>query len=153
MRTPLLPAGLGHTCTKRFNDVAFMHRVFLKDGSPSHIHGHIWAFEFEFASAQLDVNGFVVDFTRLGEIEAAINLLRDGVVLSEFDPAVNTLSYCKDLCRTVLVPDASVEGLARYLFNIANQLAEGRGAQCVRCTAFEDNTNSATYHQATPCPI
>lgn len=134
------------TCIKRYNGLEFTHRVFLRDGNPSHIHGHVWDFEFEFEASQLNANGFVVDFNSFQKLEDELARLKDTVVVSEFDPAVKQLQNLPELFRLTVVPDASSEGLAQHFFNIADrQLEVGRKVRCIRCTVEESDTNSATF--------
>ena len=131
------------TVTKRYK-VPFMHRVFLRDGSPAIVHAHHWTFEFEFASERLDQNGFVLDFTKLQALEESVECLRDKLVLSVFDPAIPLFRHPNMPIPLYVLPDASSEGLATHFFNKANEAVQPQAA-CIRCTVSEDETNFATH--------
>jgi 6-pyruvoyltetrahydropterin/6-carboxytetrahydropterin synthase len=136
------------TCIKKYDGLEFTHRVFLRDGNPSHIHGHVWGFEFEFEANQPNRNGFVVDFNSFQTLENKLKELKDTVVVSEFDPAVKQLQNLPELFRVTVVPDASSEGLAHHFFTIANRLCDveiERVVSCIRCTVKESDSNYVTF--------
>mgnify|MGYP003660852276 CR=1 FL=1 len=151
------------TITKRYTNLPFGHRQPNHDGHCRFIHGHNWAFEFEFDCDELEPKtGFVVDFGKLkawkGKLEAAFD---HTLVLNEDDPlavlleeAQSRLAASIDVGKwleLVTVNDCSCEGIAVHTFTELNEWLGNqndlamRGVRCIRCTVFEDDKNSATF--------
>lgn len=138
------------TCTKRYIDIPFAHRQPAHDGHCRHIHGHNWAFEFEFAAREKDQCGFVVDFGKLKELRDWLDEKFDHrLVLNIDDPLAQTLAAAQAStgAKVMLVPDCSCEGLAETVLceadAIVQRITSGR-ATVKRVTVFEDSRNSAT---------
>ena len=147
------------TIKKRLNDYPFAHRQHTHDGHCKLIHGHNWDFEFTFACSELDENGFVYDFGKLGWLK---DLLKQGfdhtLVLSKDDPE---LQYFKRVLNNyeggrpevhafadiIEVPSCSCEGLAKYVFETVNSglKRQGNRVWLTAVTVYEDRKNSATY--------
>lgn len=158
------------TCTKRYNDLPFAHRQPNHKGHCSQIHGHNWAFEFEFKATSLDECGFVVDFGGLKWLRAWIEERFDHtLVLNDTDPWLKWLRLhledvtdpadgyegnsnvkpCCHLAKIVTLPDCSSEGIAKWLYEQVNPILEatfkGR-VSLTRVQVIEDTRNSATYY-------
>jgi 6-pyruvoyltetrahydropterin/6-carboxytetrahydropterin synthase len=140
------------TCIKKYTDIPFAHRQPNHEGHCRLIHGHNWAFEFEFAAERKDPCGFVVDFGALGDLKAKLSELDHKLVLNESDPLFPLIAAqltALNVPNVVTVEDCSCEGLAEWALGQANkivaELTAGRAA-CVRCTVFEDSKNSATAY-------
>ena len=110
-------------CIKAYSGIPFAHRAPFHDGHCRFVHGHNWGFVFTFKSITNDINNFVFDFGKLKELKA-------------------------DLCKLVILPSTSCEGIAEYFLNKANDIvgrnSNGRVA-CINCKVIEDENNSATY--------
>lgn len=158
------------TCIKRFADIPFAHRQHNHPGHCRFIHGHNWAFTFEFTARELNACGFVIDFggDTMKGVKNWINATFDHkLVLNEADPfrrqITDALTHvlvpavtepvdegCPryDFADIVVLPDGSAEGLAKWLFRAVServyQATHGR-VQLVRVTVEEDERNSATF--------
>ncbi len=139
------------TCKKRYDDIPFAHRQFRHDGHCANIHGHNWAFEFEFASESRDVNNFVVDFGKLKFIKEFLGKFDHALVLIDGDPMLPVL---RELLRThgvdnlIVLKDGSAEGLAEYVhLEVGNMLSDrfGERVWLNSVTVYEDGRNSAFY--------
>lgn len=152
------------TATKIYRDIPFAHRQHTHQGHCRLIHGHNWQFEFTFAANKTDENGFVMDFGKLAWLKKWIDDHFDHtLVLNEDDPDKKFLFRSlqgltddqRGLAKITFVPDASCEGLARWLLEecniLLNQggLAVDRNVRIVSVTVREDSKNSATYSVST----
>lgn len=153
------------TCSKIYKDIPFAHRQHNHDGHCSMIHGHNWTFKFTFAARELDENGFVIDFGKLGWLKDWINILFDHkLVLNADDPHIDFLTLALDphkqphtktqpktFASITRVPNCGAEGIAMYLLQMVDELLErqtkdrnqGR-VYCVKVKVSEDSKNSAT---------
>lgn len=139
------------TCTKKFGPYPFAHRQPLHTGHCSKVHGHNFYFEMTFAATELDANGFVQDFGRLGYLkEWLADQFDHTLVVLASDPLLAQFQNLEQLqaCYLTVVNDGSAEGLAAYVYaqasSIMRELSSGR-VSLVRVTCFEDEKNSATY--------
>lgn len=140
------------TCTKRYDDFPFAHRAPNHDGHCKLIHGHNWSFEIEFTAAEVDQNGFVIDFGKMKELKAMLCrtfdhtflLNHDDPLLPDFKEFVNLFG----IENIVEVKDCSCEGVAKLVWQLANSFAvkESNGRVKVRqVVVYEDSKNSAAY--------
>jgi 6-pyruvoyltetrahydropterin/6-carboxytetrahydropterin synthase len=141
------------TCSKRYTDFPFAHRQPLHDGHCRFLHGHNWSFELTFASKQVDENGFVVDFGKLGYVKEWLTSMFDHtLVVPEYDreiPTWQTLAS-NDLVDLRIVADASCEGIASLVMDICDQLVSSNTNGRVRVLSvrvWEDERNSTTVYQ------
>lgn len=148
------------TCTKKYIEYPFAHRQWKHTGHCAHIHGHNWTFEFEFTAKDVNESGFVVDFGKLKWLKGYLDLHFDHtIVLCADDPFLREFHSVggSTAWNITTVPDASSEGLAKFLFEKINELlAQGqvldeidlqRNIRVVKVTVYEDSRNSATYSQ------
>ncbi len=142
------------TCTKRYDNIPFAHRLANHSGHCRKIHGHNWSVEFEFSATERDTCGFVIDFGSLSVVKSWLMERFDHALLIEAsDPELNTWIALEKqgLAKLLLVPDASCEGMAEYIFNHVGLLVKEDSASRValtRVTLFETSVNSATYKPA-----
>jgi len=148
--TALIRGSQMFTCTKVYRDVPFAHRQHRHNGNCSFIHGHNWGIGLEFGCKQLDERGFVVDFGGLAYIKTWIDQNLDhACLLAADDPEREALlkSHHK-LFKSLIVPSASTEGIAQFLFNILDPMvrkeSQGR-AWLIAVHLYEDSKNSARY--------
>ena len=138
------------SCTKRYPDIPFAHRQHRHDGHCSLVHGHNWTFVFTFGCRETDGNGFVVDFGKLKFIRNWLKETFDhACVFNEDDPLRERLvAAAPEAWKTVLVPDCSCEGLAKYAFEIVDGLVRRETSDRAFLTTvavLEDERNSASY--------
>ena len=139
------------TCSKSYRDIPLSHRQPNHTGRCSRLHGHSWSITLTFASEQLDKNGFVIDFGDLHFIEDWIDQHLDhATAVWENDPKLNELKALEadGLIKLVLVPSASCEGIAQFLYHtfqpMVAEKTKGR-AHILSIYLEEDTKNSATY--------
>lgn len=143
-----------YTCTKRYGSELGLSSVFRQHRAKSHcaqLHGYALAFEFEFACAERDENGWVLDF---GSLKALKNLLTHNfdhtTLVAEDDPALPDFEgmQAAKLINLRVHPRVGCEAFAKFAFDAADQIArtvtKGR-AFCLRATVAEHGGNSATY--------
>ena len=138
------------TCTKRWSDIPFAHRQPKHAGHCRFIHGHNWAFEFEFICSEKDECGFVVDFGGLKALKQWLDDTFDHkLVLNADDPLLHQINAAQVLTgdAVLTIPDCSCEGLAEFVAQHANRIVQaftGHRVAVRRVTVFEDSKNSAT---------
>jgi 6-pyruvoyltetrahydropterin/6-carboxytetrahydropterin synthase len=140
------------TCRKRYVDYPFAHRAPMHDGHCKLLHGHNWTFDIVFAADECDENGFVIDFGKLGELKASLDVYFDHTLLINLNDPLRV--HIEDLLKTheifnlVPVLDCSCEGIAQLVAWIAEpivrKLTDDRVRVC-EVTVYEDTKNSATY--------
>lgn len=159
------------TCTKIYADIPFAHRQHNHKGHCRFIHGHNWSFQFTFGANRVDGNGFIIDFGDLKWLKQWLDAMFDHkLVLNDADPAraylVDGLVHPEGLEKSqsslvplfpfadvTIVPDASCEGLARYVFELVNGMVQDKYSDSTidrrvwvqSLTVFEDSKNSATF--------
>ncbi len=139
------------TCKKLYSDLPFSHRQPKHDGHCAQVHGHNFGFEFTFSCSELDENGFVIDFGKLKFLKEFLYKHFDHTfVVPEYDCEMSLWqeTHKKGLINLVVVPDASAEGLAKWLLEEATKIVEENSNGRVWVSAVtvqEDEKNSATY--------
>lgn len=110
------------TCTKKFGPFPFAHRQHNHEGHCALIHGHNFYFEITFACRELDPNGFVIDFGRMGFLKAWLQETFDHtLLLNETDPLLTELIHAlREAADIRIVPNGSAEGLAAYILRQVN---------------------------------
>jgi 6-pyruvoyltetrahydropterin/6-carboxytetrahydropterin synthase len=121
------------TCSKSYRDIPLSHRQPNHNGRCSRLHGHSWSITLTFEADELDENGFVVDFGDLHFIEDWIDQHLDhATAVWENDPKLSELQSLEadGLIKLVLVPSASCEGIAQFLYHTfqSNGGGEDQGA-------------------------
>lgn len=139
------------TCSKTYRDIPLSHRQPNHRGRCSRLHGHSWSITLTFESKELDDNGFVIDFGDLHFIEDWIDEHLDhATAVWENDPKLVSLNELQNegLIKLLAVPNASCEGIAKYLHNTFDPIVRKRtdGRVWIRSVYLqEDSKNSATY--------
>ncbi len=139
------------TCSKTYRDIPLSHRQPNHTGRCSRLHGHSWSITLTFESKELDDNGFVIDFGDLHFIEDWIDEHLDhATAVWENDPKLVKLNELQNegLIKLLAVPNASCEGIARYLHNTFDPIVRKRTDERVWIRSVylqEDSKNSATY--------
>jgi 6-pyruvoyltetrahydropterin/6-carboxytetrahydropterin synthase len=139
------------TITKRFGSFPAAHRQHLHAGHCSFVHGHNWDIEVELSSHQLDGNGFVLDFGKMGFIkEYLADLLDHRFLVNENDPhraQFEEMERVYALFSIRIVPNGSCESLCSYIGEQIDAQVRNRTGGNVwlkRVTIYEDEKNSAT---------
>jgi len=143
------------TCEKLYKDLPFGHRQPVHKGHCRFVHGHNWSFHFTFEADELDECGFVVDFGKLKWLKELLDEWFDHTtVLNEDDPLLPYFAADKvgnpagrGIYDLRVVPDCSCEGLAKFVFQMTNEILNDQTAGRVRVkslTLHEDTKNSAT---------
>lgn len=142
------------TCSKTYCDIPFAHRAPKHDGHCRLIHGHNWSITIVFAAEERDANGFVVDFGKLKELrEALMTTFDHALVLNNDDPLKDDIKQflqAFSIDNIVLIPDCSCEGLAKFVFHLADAYARSETkerAHVREVMVKEDSKNTATYVQ------
>ncbi|WP_269539846.1 6-pyruvoyl trahydropterin synthase family protein [Cerasicoccus fimbriatus] len=138
------------TCRKTYHDVPFGHRQPFHDGHCSFIHGHNWSITVTFACTERDVNGFVVDYGKLGFLKDWINdNLDHACVFHKDDPLLDQLvNAAPEAWKVYVVDDCSNEGLAIHVYEVFNALVRehtGGRVWVAQVEIEEDSKNAATY--------
>ncbi|WP_309396939.1 6-pyruvoyl trahydropterin synthase family protein [Cerasicoccus maritimus] len=138
------------TCRKTYLDIPFGHRQPFHDGHCKFIHGHNWSITVTFGCDERDINGFVVDYGKLGFLKQWIDENLDhACVFRKDDPLLDTLvNAAPEAWKVFLVDDCSNEGLAVLVFEEFDKLvrAETNGrAWVTEVEIEEDSKNSAKY--------
>lgn len=142
------------TCSKTYRDIPLSHRQPNHRGRCSRLHGHSWSITLTFESKELDDNGFVIDFGDLHFIEDWIDEHLDhATAVWENDPKLVSLNELQNegLIKLLTVPNASCEGIAKYLHNTFDPIVRKRTDERVWVRSVylqEDSKNSATYQSS-----
>lgn len=135
------------TVTKTYKEIPFAHRAWRHQGHCRDIHGHNWTVTFIFECSKKDSCGFVVDLGKLGELKSQVNEFDHALVLNTDDPELEAIRSL-GVARIIEVPSCSCEGLARYFYEMANELVafmENGRVWVSMVIVAEDGKNKATY--------
>ena len=138
-------------CSKTYSEIPFAHRQWRHSGHCSFIHGHNWTIEVVFECNSLDSNGFVVDFGDLKFIQVWIaRHLDHACLLSQDDPELDRFKELEGLglFKLTLLENASCEGIAKFLFNVFDQLTRestNDRTWVSRIELYEDTRNKVYY--------
>jgi len=138
------------TCTKRFSDIPFAHRQHKHDGHCAFIHGHNWSLIVTFACDELDHQGFVIDFGKLGFLKKWIaENLDHAFVYNADDPEMEQLfANYGSLFKPYCIDSCSAEGIALHIHEVFDKLVRSETADRVHISSvvvMEDDKNSAEY--------
>jgi len=150
-----MPSLSAHTCSKSFKDFPCSHRQWRHAGHCRFLHGYNRSFTFWFQAEILDVNGFVVDFSSLRQLEQRlIDQFDHTVLVNSDDPLMDQWQALHDQGALDLrvMDNVGMEASAALIWDWANALLlhqEGGRACCWRVEARENEKNAA-YYTATP---
>lgn len=129
-------------------------RQWKADSHCSLLHGYALAFEFEFASEELDIRNWVVDFGGLKPLKGILEDTFDHKLLvAEDDPQKDLLCSLAGmgLADVIVVPAVGCEAFARMAFEVAQQwlLDAGYGDRVYlgKVTVREHGANWASYEE------
>jgi len=140
-----------HVCSKRFEGYPCCHRQWRHPGHCRFVHGYSRSFTLWFAATQLDVCGFVVDFSGLKGFEQRLRDQFDHTFLvNADDPLLEEWQRLHELGALDLrvMTNVGMETTAELVWSWANQLLEERDVGRTCCWAVEareNERNAATY--------
>ncbi|WP_320676526.1 6-carboxytetrahydropterin synthase [Prochlorococcus sp. MIT 1300] len=141
----------GYTCRKHFDRYPCCHRQWKHPGHCRFVHGYSRSFTFWFAARELDVYGFVVDFSSLKPLEQKLRNQFDHTFLINADDPL-LLEWRKlheeGALDLRVMENVGMEASAQLVWGWANSLLFDRDAGrtcCWQVEASEDDINSASY--------
>tara|TARA_B100001250_G_scaffold379531_1_gene370287 strand:+ start:133 stop:603 length:471 start_codon:yes stop_codon:yes gene_type:complete len=140
-----------YSCSKHFQGYPCCHRQWKHSGHCRFVHGYSRSFTFWFRAAELDENGFVVDFSSLNSLEEKLATQFDHTFLVNFDDPL--LSQWKDLhakgaLDLRIMRNVGMEFSAKLVWEWANEILSNRDdgrSCCNRVEARENDFNVACY--------
>ena len=140
-------------CSKSFEDFPCSHRQWRHDGHCRFVHGYSRSFTFWFTAKELDINGFVVDFSSLRPLERMLKDQFDHTFLvNEDDPLMNYWRELNDLgaLNLKIMENVGMEFSSKLIWHWCNEylkdLYKGR-ACCWKTESKENKSNSASYEK------
>ena len=140
-------------CRKSYYDFPCSHRQWQHNGHCRFVHGYSRSFTFWFTAKELDVNGFVVDFSKLKPLEIRLKEHFDHTFLvNRDDPLMNYWKELHDLeaLNLRIMDNVGMESSSKVIWEWANQFLknkdEGRTC-CWKTESSENKSNSASYEK------
>ena len=140
-----------YTSSKTYRNYPCAHRQWKHEGHCAYIHGYSREFTFHFRAAERDKHGWVVGFGDLKPLKEWLDYMFDHTLLiAEDDPELEKFKEMHEdgICDLRLLPDNSIEGCAKYIWDYANNLVKNitnERAVCFEVEVRENDKNSATY--------
>ena len=141
------------SCSKSFEDFPCSHRQWRHEGHCRFVHGYSRSFTFWFVAKELDVNGFVVDFSRLKPLEKKLKEQFDHTFLvNKDDPLLNYWRKLHDLgaLNLRIMENVGMEFSSKMIWQWANEYLKekhkGRTC-CFKTESRENKSNSANYEK------
>ena len=141
--------------TKTFGHEIGLSACFRQWRADSHcrfLHGYALAIKFVFASNELDVRNWVVDFGSLKSLKGQLEDTFDHkLIVAEDDPMLNSIQQLEVLgiAEVVVVEKAGCEAFARLIFDATEVWLEDNGyaprAWLESVEVSEHGANSAIY--------
>lgn len=149
--------------TKTYGHELGFSCAFRQHKAQSHcrlLHGYALAFRFVFASTELDVRNWVVDFGGLKELKDILEQTFDHTtIVAEDDPELEWFKQANDrgLLRLVVVPYAGCERFAEMVYRVTEQwlIDAGYSPRCalVSVEVKEHGANSAMFSAYQPADL
>ncbi len=136
---------MSYSIEKKFTGFPFAHRQHNHEGKCRLVHGHNWDFAIRLESDRLDEIGFVYDFGKFKWLRQWLTDMFDHTcVINADDPLLEDFErmHAEGLIQLRVVPCVSAEGLAKLVYEYANQEL---GELIVSVSVWEDEKNQATY--------
>jgi 6-pyruvoyl-tetrahydropterin synthase len=140
-----------HTITKTYDNLKAAHRQWRHKGHCSFVHGENWRIDITLGAESLDDQNFVYDFGALRPLRARLEYYFDHTVLIDNDDPQRAYfeeMHEKKLADIRFVPSAGAEGLAKFIFELADSYIRENTQERVFCTkvdVYEDSRNKASY--------
>lgn len=142
---------MSHTITKTYENLKAAHRQWRHKGRCAYVHGENWRLDISFTADELDEQYFVFDFGALRPLRKQLEDLFDHTLIVDIDDPQRPFfeeMHAKGLADVRFVPSAGAEGIAEYVFNMANEFireATNSRVHCSKVAVFEDSKNCAFY--------
>ena len=139
------------TCSKSFVDFPCSHRQWQHKGHCRFVHGYSRSFTFWFAAKDLDINGFVVDFSSLKPLKNKLKEQFDHTFLiNEDDPLLSYWQKLNELGALDLriMKNVGMEFSSKLIWNWANEFLKEKDkgrACCWKTESRENYTNKAFF--------
>ena len=141
------------SCSKRYEDFPCSHRQWRHEGHCSFVHGYSRSFTFWFTAKELDINGFIVDFSSLKPLEKRLKEQFDHTFLvNKDDPLLNYWRELHDLeaLNLKIMDNVGMEFSSKMIWQWANEYLKekykGRTC-CWKAESKENKSNSASYEK------
>ena len=140
-----------HTCSKTFSGYPCCHRQWRHPGHCRFVHGYSRSFTCWFQAQELDGNGFVVDFSSLGALEAQLAEQFDHTFLvNADDPLLEQWQalHAQGALDLRVMDNVGMEASAALVWEWANALLlqrDGGRCCCWKVEARENSKNAACY--------
>jgi 6-pyruvoyltetrahydropterin/6-carboxytetrahydropterin synthase len=145
-----------HTCSKRFGGFPCCHRQPDHQGHCRFVHGYDRSFTCWFGARDLDVHGFVVDFSSLRPLRRILEEQFDHTFLVRADdPLLDHWQQLHALGALDLrvMDNVGMEASAHWVWEQANALLlqrDGGRSWCWRVEARENDGNAARWDALPP---
>ena len=141
------------SCSKSYEDFPCSHRQWRHKGHCRFIHGYSRSFTFWFKAKELDINGFVIDFSSLKVLEKKLKDQFDHTFLvNKDDPLLEHWRKLNDLDALDLriMENVGMEFSSHLIWEWANEylwnIDKGRSC-CWKTESKENNSNRATFEK------
>ena len=141
------------SCSKSYEDFPCSHRQWRHKGHCRFIHGYSRSFTFWFKAKELDINGFVIDFSSLKLLEKKLKDQFDHTFLvNKDDPLLEHWQKLNDLDALDLriMENVGMEFSSHLIWKWANEylwtIDKGRSC-CWKTESKENNSNRATFEK------
>ena len=141
------------SCSKSYEDFPCSHRQWRHKGHCRYVHGYSRSFTFWFKAKELDINGFVVDFSSLKPLEKKLKEQFDHTFLINQDDPL--LTYWEKLhvleaLDLRVMENVGMEFSSKMIWHWANDFLKekdkGRSC-CWKAEAQENTSNKATFER------
>jgi len=141
------------SCSKSYEDFPCSHRQWRHKGHCRFVHGYSRSFTFWFTAKELDINGFIVDFSSLKILEKRLKDQFDHTFLINKDDPL--LEYWEKLHKLDaldlrIMDNVGMEFTSKLIWNWANEFlnAQDNGRTCCwKTESKENNFNKACYEK------
>lgn len=148
---------MSYISTKTYGPEVGLSCCFRQWRAKSHcnlLHGYALSVKFEFATEELDVHNWVVDFGGLNAIkEFLIGAFDHTLCVASDDPAVEDMFnlHSMGLAKVVVFLHVGCEGFAEFIFNHASKWLADAGysprVNLISVEVREHGANSAIYRR------
>ena len=144
---------LKFSCSKSYEDFPCSHRQWRHEGHCRFVHGYSRSFTFWFTAKELDLNGFVVDFSSLKPIKKRLKRQFDHTFLiNKDDPLLNYWKNLHDLEAIDLriMDNVGMEFTSELIWEWANEYLKDKhkGRSCCWKTESKENkSNKASFEK------
>ena len=139
------------SCSKSYEDFPCSHRQWRHSGHCKFVHGYSRSFTFWFTAKELDLNGFIVDFSSLKPLEQKLKDQFDHTFLINKDDPL--LSYWRELHKLKaldlrIMDNVGMEFSSHMIWKWANEYLKNKDngrTCCWKAEARENSSNRGCY--------